>query len=145
MHSQWLRLLLNFLIHLPSSSSLQCRSYLCWQAPGQAGVAERLYFFSSSCAQVDTDTPSKTSPLPRRFSHSPAQMLWLLQDLGLCAHAYAPMWGFGFMFLFKFTKKTKKTEYLLFYLCRSCANCVCLTLKDCYDTDLNSWLSTFFQ
>lgn len=43
-------------------------------------------------------------------------MLWLLHDLGLRAHAYAPVWGLGFMLFSTFTNKQKQSaKYLRFY------------------------------
>lgn len=90
----------NFLIHFPSSSSsfmLAARicvvsTYGLCKARDRAGVAERLCFFPSYFwAQVDTDSQSNTSVLPRRSCHSGAQMFQLWQEqtcMGVCLCLY---------------------------------------------------------
>lgn len=92
-YSQWLRLLLTSSV-FPSSSSLLYRSYLRRQAPDQAGVAERLYFFklfpgTGGCRHSKQHITAPQEILP--FGCPDVEALAGFRPIRACAHA--PAWG----------------------------------------------------
>lgn len=130
-YSQSLRTLLTSSIspHLPPS----CTARICVVRLQTKQVLRRDYIFLSYFrAQVDADTQSNISPLPRRSCLSAAQMLKLWQGLGLYVRVLMFLGGDALMFsvLYVDTLARKINKIIQFHLNRCYYNCINLALRD---------------
>lgn len=114
--------------HFPPS----CTAHICIVRLQTKQVLWRDYIFLSySRAQVDADTQSNTSPLPRRSCRSAAQMLKLWQGLGLYVRVLMLPHGAALMFSGALHWHLRKINKIMqFHLNRRCYNCICLALRD---------------
>lgn len=124
-------------IHFPSSSPLLCCSYLRRQAPDQAGVGERLYFFklflgTGGCrhSKQHITAPQEIPP----FGCPDVEALAGFRPIRACAHA--PAWGHIDVLSalhWHLSKKNKQNNTII----------IAYILH--LETGLNGWLSSFLR